>query len=202
MNFRFKFSIILVLLGVMTAVMSFRGKNAGRKAPEEILQVILNDDFTLSPDELAAVLVRQDTGFRLLDIRTPERYKEMSLPGAINIPIENFLDKSYAYLFSVASMKTVIYSDDDLLSNQAWMLAMQKGYPNIFMLMGGITAWDSTIMNSAFTGESISPAQNAVFERRYKARRMTNEWNLLPDSLKAGYFSDRFSKERRLVGGC
>ncbi len=202
MNFRFKFSIILVLLGAMTAVMSFRGKMAGRKAPEEILQVILKDDFTLSPDELAAVLVRQDTGFRLLDIRSPERYKEMSLPGAINIPMENFLDKSYASLFSTASVKAVIYSDNDLLSNQAWMLAMQKGYPNIFMLMGGVPAWDSIIMNSAFTGRSISPAENAVFERRYKARRMTKEWNHLPDSLKAGYFADRFSKERRLVGGC
>lgn len=202
MNFRFKFSIILVLLGVMTAIMSFSGKNARQKTPEEILQAILKDDFTLSPDELAAMLARQDTGFQLVDIRSPEHYQKMSLPGGINIPLENLLDDSYSSLFTRESMKTVFYSDNDLLSNQAWMLAMQKGYSNIFLLLGGLPAWDSIIMKSAFTGDSITPAENAVFEKRYKARRMTNEWNNLPDSLKISYFRAKLSKEQELVGGC
>jgi hypothetical protein len=57
-------------------------------------------------------------------------------------------------------------------------------------------------MLSEFRGNKITPRENALFETRYKARRLFNEWNSMSDSLKAGFYKAKKKKERELVGGC
>ena len=186
MNFRYQFSIILVVLGIISAIMSFGGNNKDLTAPEEILPRLLAGDYRLSPDELAGILADQDSGFQIIDTRVAEDYRAMSLPGAVHLPIEILLEASNESLFTLADLKTVFYSNDELAATQAWMLAMQKGYRNLYVLEGGLAAWDSLVMKSKFEGEKITARENILFEKRYKARRQVVQWNAMPDSLKAG----------------
>lgn len=202
MNFRYKFSIVLILLGLISAIMSFGGKNSSSIPAEEILTILLKGDYAISPDELAGMVVEQDSGVRLVDVRNPDQYKNLSIPGAVNIPLSSLLIPENEKLISISDMKIIFYSDDELLSTQAWMLAMQKGYSNIFLLRGGLNEWDHIIMNSQFEGEKISAQQNALFEKRFKARRMFTNWNAMPDSLKAGFYEAKQKKDKELVGGC
>jgi hypothetical protein len=51
-------------------------------------------------------------------------------------------------------------------------------------MQGGLNSWFETVMNSEFTGEKISAKENALFESRMKARRLFNDVNSMPDSLK------------------
>ncbi len=202
MNFRYKFSIVLILLGLISAIMSFGGKNTSSISAEEILTILLKGDYAISPDELAGMVVEQDSGVRVVDVRNPDQYKNLSIPGAVNIPLSSLLITENEKMISISDMKIIFYSDDELLSTQAWMLAMQKGYSNIFLLRGGLNEWDNIIMNSQFEGDKITAQQNSLFEKRFKARRIFTNWNSMPDSLKAGFYEAKQKKDKELVGGC
>ncbi len=201
MNFRYKFSIVLIVLGLISVIMSFGGKNSTTIPPEEILTRLSSGVHLLPADGMAEILVNE-AGIQSVDVRNPDRYKKASIPGAINIPLSEILESKYESLFENDSLKTVFYSDDELLSSQAWILCSQKGINNLYILGGGLAAWDSIVMNSEFEGETISAEQNALFEKRYKARRLYVQWNAMPDSLKAGFFAAKQVRDKELVGGC
>jgi hypothetical protein len=57
-------------------------------------------------------------------------------------------------------------------------------------------------MNSSFSGEIISPRENAIYETRFRARRFFTEINSLPDSMRLQYAESRRQAEKELDGGC
>jgi hypothetical protein len=57
-------------------------------------------------------------------------------------------------------------------------------------------------MESNFSGDRITAAENAIFEVRYRARDFFNRMNSLPDSLKLAFLEVKRQKEAELVGGC
>ncbi len=202
MNFRYKFSLVLIILGILSAIMSFGGKKSFSLSPEEILAIMTNEEYSFSADELAEMLVEEDSGIQVVDVRSPEEYKSMSIPGAISIPFPQLLQEEYSPILVTETQKTVFYSADENLSTLAWILSMQKGYSNLYILEGGLNEWDSLIMRSSFQGEKITSQENTLFEKRYKARRLFTSWNAMPDSLKAGFFAAKQKKDKELVGGC
>jgi rhodanese-related sulfurtransferase len=186
----------------MTAIMSFGGKKSNSLAPEKVLETLLNGNYFLNADQLAQVIVDQDSATQIIDVSNPDKYKSQSIPGAINIPLEKILQPGSKRYFESETIKSVFYSDDQNLTLQAWMLSIQQGYPNLYILKGGLSDWDSIVMRSSFSGEKISPQENALFEKRYKARRLFQQWNAMSDSLKASFFAAKKIKDKELVGGC
>jgi hypothetical protein len=69
-------------------------------------------------------------------------------------------------------------------------------------MKGGLNEWFNTVMNSSFTGERISARENALFETRTRARRMFNEMNSMPDSLKIKFIQSKHLAIKKLDGGC
>jgi hypothetical protein len=67
---------------------------------------------------------------------------------------------------------------------------------------GGLSSWFDEIMESSFSGEKISAGENALFEIRYRARRLFNEFNSMPDSVKLKFLSSKKFDPRKLDGGC
>lgn len=202
MNFRYRFSIVLIVLGLLSLIMSFGGKKSSSLPAEEILTLLLNEEFVISPDDLAGLVTESDSGIQIIDIREPEEYKKLSIPGAINIPFALILLPDNASLLQDEKTTKILYADADSPAKEAWILAMQKGYRNLQIVNGGMNAWDSIVMNSKFEGEKITAHENAIFERRYKARRLFSQWNAISDSGKAGFFTAKKEKDRQLVGGC
>ncbi len=202
MSFRYKFSIVLIVLGLISVIMSFGGKSNAFTPPEKILGTLLSGTYSISPDKLAVMIVSQDSGMQIVDVRSPEQYKSGSIPGAVNIPLANLLEPGYKTTLSSRDTKTIFVDRDGMLSTQAWMLCTQKAYKGLFILGGGLEEWETIIMKSKFEGETISPEENALFEKRYQARRLFVQWNSMPDSLKTGFFAAKSKKDKELVGGC
>ena len=69
-------------------------------------------------------------------------------------------------------------------------------------MKGGLNEWFNKVMNSSFTGETISPRENALFETRTRAAKMFTEINSLPDSLKTKFYEAKHLSARKLDGGC
>ncbi len=202
MSFRYKFSIVLVILGFIAMIMSLGGRNSGSVQPEDILMKLMSGEYRITADELALMIVEEDSTLQLVDLRNPLSYRRSSIPGAVNIPFPTLLVPGSEKWFKNKVVKTVFYASDELISTKAWMLAMQKGYQGLYLLKGGLKEWNNVVMESEFTGDKITARENALFEKRYMARRLFKQWNEMPDSLKAGFFAAKQMKEKELVGGC
>ena len=202
MNFRFRFSIVLICLGLVAAIMSFRDTQRSGIPPREILGILLSGENVFNADQVAKFVIEEDSGIQFVDIRPFEEFQKQSIPGALNIPFKDLLNPSNISSLDNKSLKTILYENNDRISTQAWILAMQSGYRNTYILKSGLAEWDSIVMLSEFKGDKITPRENAIFEVRYKARRLFRDWNAMPDSLKAGFYAANQKKEKELVGGC
>jgi rhodanese-related sulfurtransferase len=151
---------------------------------------------------VARLLNNEDSTIQIIDLRSPGEYRYSYIPGAINIPFESFLDEEYQGYIDQAELKNILYSNGDIISSQAWMYASQMGFGSIKVMKGGMNEWYRTVMLSEFSGNRISPRENALYENRYRARKFFIQMNSLPDSLKTTFLAARKAKEMELVGGC
>ncbi|MGE5418685.1 MAG: rhodanese-like domain-containing protein, partial [Chloroflexota bacterium] len=124
-----------------------------------------------------------------------------TLPGAVNVPYENFLKKDIsAYLGK--GVNNILFSNGDTQAAYAFVLANGLKHSNVYIMKGGMNAWFDVVMNSSFSGERISARENALFETRTKAKRLFTEMNSLPDSLKVKLLASKQLDAKKLDGGC
>ena len=100
-------------------------------------------DFLKQPDINKGVMdYRSTNGAVLLDVRTPQEYREGHIPGSKNVPLQR-LDK----ISSVADIKNVplfVYCYSGGRSRQATYLQQHMGYTNV-QNIGGIAAYSGKV---------------------------------------------------------
>jgi rhodanese-related sulfurtransferase len=156
----------------------------------------------VSVDQVAKYLVTEDSTVMIYDLRTPEEYKHMNIPGSVNIPYSDLLNDENDLSLSDRNIKKIFYSNGDFESNYAYTIARGLNNRNVYVMKGGMNEWFNTVMNSSFTGDRISARENALFETRFRARKIFTDINSLPDSLKVKYFEARHIAATKLDGGC
>ena len=85
---------------------------------------------------------RQREGALLLDVRTPQEYREGHIPGSKNVPLQT-IDK----ISSVADNKNIplfVYCYSGGRSRQATSMLQHMGYTNV-QNIGGITAYSGKV---------------------------------------------------------
>ena len=96
-------------------------------------------DFLKQPDINKGAMEYRDTnGAVLLDVRTPQEYREGHIPGSKNVPLQQ-LDK----ISSVADNKNIplfVYCYSGGRSRQAVSYLQHMGYSNVNNI-GGIAAY-------------------------------------------------------------
>jgi|APFre7841882724_1041349.scaffolds.fasta_scaffold21900_2 rhodanese-related sulfurtransferase len=81
----------------------------------------------------------------VLDVRTPEEFKEGHIKNAINYNVLDSMsfDKQISQLKK--NKKYLIYCKSGKRSGKALIMMQQKGFKNLYHLSGGITAWTQEI---------------------------------------------------------
>jgi rhodanese-related sulfurtransferase len=202
MNTREKFSVGLVSLGLILTILPSSSGVSFTVKPQKLLSEVLDENTYLSVDQVARYVVTEDSTIQLIDLRTPDEFMNMNIPGSINIPYNELLEKDPGLFLRSGNAKNVFYSNGDLESNYAFTIAKGINYQNVYVMKGGLNEWYKTIMNSSFTGERITPRENALFEIRSKAKKLFSELNSLPDSLKLKFIEAKHSAAKKLDGGC
>lgn len=202
MNPRIKISVFLISLGLITAFVPFKHNKANQLSPFELLKKSLDAQYIISVDKLARFVVNEDSTVLIIDLRSHEEYKAFNIPGSINIPYKELLNKDFGGYLDQDEMKNILYSNGNILASQAWALCASMGYNNNYIVQGGMNEWYKTVMNSNFSGERITARENAIFETRFRVRKLFTEMNSLPDSLKMKFVEAKRKKERQLDGGC
>ena len=100
-------------------------------------------DFLKQPDINRGVTEYRNTnGAVLLDVRTPQEYREGHIPGSKNVPLQR-LDK----ISSVADNKNIplfVYCYSGSRSRQAVSMLQHMGYTNV-QNIGGIAAYSGKV---------------------------------------------------------
>lgn len=202
MNTRIKISVILVGMGLILAFLPFNASRTFRLKPTELLSKSLSNEIYFTVDQVARFVNNEDSTLQLIDLRSEKEYKVCNIPGSVNIPFEDFLNPDWQAYLNQPGMKIIFYGNGDLIANSAWTIASGLGYEACFVMKGGLNEWYKTVMLTQFSGEKITPRENALFENRFKARKIFTEINSLPDSIKAQFMEAKRLKESQLDGGC
>ncbi|MDX2444979.1 MAG: rhodanese-like domain-containing protein [Bacteroidales bacterium] len=197
-----KISILLVGLGFLLVIFPGSGPYSFNVDPTSLTSSVFDDNSFFSADQVAGFVVAEDSTIQLIDLRSKAEFNSFSIPGSLNIPFNEFFESRPETWLYNKSARYVFYSNNDVNSSYALVLARGLGYENSFVMKGGLNEWFEKVMNSKFSGERISPRENALFETRSKAKRFFTEINSLPDSLKLKYAESRRQAERELDGGC
>ena len=95
--------------------------------------------------EEAAEIMEKESGYIILDVRTPEEFAEKHIPGALNIPNEAIGTDEIPELPDKQQL-ILVYCRSGNRSKQASEKLVAQGYTNI-VEFGGINDW---------TGETVS----------------------------------------------
>lgn len=202
MNTREKYSAALLCIGVILALLPLSGSRSFTVRPEKLLSEMLDKDTWLSVDQVARFVVSEDSSVRIIDLRNPDDYKKLNIPGSINMPYNTFLDKDPAALLNNGKARNIFYSNGDMESNYALVIARGLNIRNVYAMKGGLNEWFATVMNSSFKGERISARENALYETRTRAKKLFTELNSMPDSLKLKFLLSKQLTATKLDGGC
>ncbi len=202
MNARQKYSIGLVCIGLILALLPLSASRSFTVKPQKLLSEVMDQNTYYNVDQVAKFVVTEDSSVQIIDLRTPEEFRAFNIPGSINIPYGKFLDKDPGSILNNGKQVTIFYSNGDFNSNYALAIAKGLNLKNTFVMKGGLNEWFNTIMNSNFTGTRITARENALFETRTRARNMFNEMNSMPDSLKMKFIESKHLAAKKLDGGC
>lgn len=92
----------------------------------------------ISMDEAVAIM-EQESGYIILDVRTPEEFAEKHIPNAINVPNENIGTDEISQLPDKDQL-IMVYCRSGRRSKEAAEKLVKLGYTNI-VEFGGIVDW-------------------------------------------------------------
>ena len=104
-----------------------------------------NSGYTQISMQEAVSMMQEESGYIILDVRTPEEFSERHIPDAINIPNEVIGNEEIAELPDKEQI-ILVYCRSGNRSKQASEKLAALGYTNVYEF-GGIIDW---------TGETVS----------------------------------------------
>jgi len=144
-------------------------ENHRELAPEKLLYELDDQSRFLSPDQVAELIISQDPTLLLVDVRDKEEFDTFSLIGAIHIPLKDILAKENEQYFNREALQVVFYSNDDVKSEQAWLLNKRAEYMNMFILKGGLNQWTKDIMQPKEPASTASQDEFDLYNFRQAA---------------------------------
>lgn len=88
-------------------------------------------------DELAFRIIDKDETIQVFDFRPSVQFDSLSLPGSVNITIDNLFEKETRKMLSLKNKKNVFIAGDEMTAAKSLFAATELGYENIFVLKGG-----------------------------------------------------------------
>jgi sulfur-carrier protein adenylyltransferase/sulfurtransferase len=203
--------LTLVLL-IMAVIIAFVPQNTTRPyklTAAQLLEEIRTGTQFISPDEVADKIVKKDPSIQMIDVRNPRDFDQFSLPGAINIPLQDILSENHFDILNQGTKMNIFFSNGSTEANEAWLLTRQLGYQNNYVLQGGLNYWMETVLNPLKPGSLSSNDEIAKYDFR-KAASMAlgggNATSLAPASAsptatpKPGVVPVK--KKKKASGGC
>lgn len=160
------YSILVFIMVIFTAMLIRWIASPGYKMQNtDVLAAVTSDESRLLPWQLHD-MIRNNTlkDYLLVDLRTPEMYNSGTLPGAVNIPIENILDKKTLRELRKAGKPVILFCGDQTRSSVAQVLLRGKGFEDLKILANGYFYVKAHILDEFQPASAFSASENARFD--------------------------------------
>jgi rhodanese-related sulfurtransferase len=141
METRKKFSLMLLLLALLLAILPLSANRSFILKPDKLLSDVLNKEVSFTVDQVAEFIVKEDSTVQLIDLRSPEEFRKQTIPGAVNIPYPDFIKKDPEIYLSNKNIKNIFYSNGGIESAYALVYTRGLGYKNSYVMKGGVSEW-------------------------------------------------------------
>jgi rhodanese-related sulfurtransferase len=162
-------TLILLILALVIALVPQNTTRPYKLTAAQLLAEIRTGTQFISPDEVADKIIQKDPSIQLIDVRNPREFDMFSLPGAINVPLQDILSEGNTDILNQGTRMNIFYSNGSTEANEAWLLTRQLGYQNNYVLQGGLNFWLETILNPTKPGSVISNDEIARYDFRKAA---------------------------------
>ncbi len=203
-------TLVLLILAVIIALVPQNTTRPYKLTAEQLLAEIRTGTQFISPDEVADQIIKKDPSIQLIDVRNPREFDQYSLPGAINIPLQDILSEQNVDLVNQSTRMNIFYSNGSTEANEAWMLTRQLGYQNNYVLQGGLNYWVETVLNPQLPGTAVSNDEIARYDFRKAASVALGGGSvttLTPSAVSSGSGTPKpgvvpVKKKKKAAGGC
>lgn len=203
---RLLLAAVLIPLGLIIAAVPYNTTKPYKLTADQLLSEVISETQFISADEIAKMVIEKNPSLQLIDVRSLAEFEKYSLPGAINIPLENLLKNEWTAYLDQDIKINVFYANGTVKANQAWMLTRQLGYKNNYVMQGGLNYWMEAIINPA-PPDNLNPNEEfARYEFRKGASQALGGVELVPtseDKSKPLIPAIRPKTKKQMVqGGC
>jgi rhodanese-related sulfurtransferase len=161
---------LLVVLALILALLP--QKKAYEEMPAtELLKQVTSPARFISPDIVADRLIKKDPSMLLVDVRNIDLYKEYSIPGAVNIPLQEIMKTENQELISQEGIDVIFFSTGEIQADQAWIVSKRKGLEGIYVMKGGLNDWFSYFFIVQPPAETASSEEIALYQFRSAVRQ-------------------------------
>jgi rhodanese-related sulfurtransferase len=151
----------------------------------------------ISSDELAFRITDQDPSVLLVDVRPAAVFAKSSLPGAVNVPIDDLFGRSLPGALLEKTEKKVFYGDDEEEGQKAATVARLLGFENVAVLQGGLGEFTRTVLDARVPPQLPDGSDGETLAFRAEAARQ------ITDAIKARANAAPVErKPKKIVGGC
>lgn len=141
-------ALILFSILILAVIISKFSSGHYGSSNADVLRLSTSEGFIMDYAELHAATKNAGAGMHdmlFIDLRSAAEFSDGHIPGAINVPARELLEKAYKSLFSSDKTK-VLYSDQEMVTVHAAMLLLGKGYSAIRILPGNYDIMESHIL--------------------------------------------------------
>jgi rhodanese-related sulfurtransferase len=120
-------------------------RSVGKSIP-----LITNGQDIIYPEDVALIAEAGDQAYYIIDLRSPVEFQKSHIGPATNIPIQKILDQETQNLFKKLvkdSIIVVLYGQDQLQANSAWMILKQLGFDNLRVMPGGFDYYSASSLD-------------------------------------------------------
>jgi rhodanese-related sulfurtransferase len=127
---------------------------------QELASMVDGEVDHVTPEELADWLIAGRSDYRLIDLRSAADYAVYHIPTAEQMAVADLPGAELP-----RDEKLVLYSAEGLHSAQAWFLLEAKQYPAVYILLGGLKAWQEHVVFPEAPGPNAAPAERVAFAK-------------------------------------
>lgn len=158
---------IILLVGLALILALLPQKKAYEELPAtELLKQVSSSARFISPDVVADRLIQNDPSMLLVDVRTTNLFQEYSIPGAVNIPLQEIMRPENQEILSQEGIDIIFFSSGDVQADQAWIVTRRKGLDHIYVMKGGLNDWFKNFFMVQPPAETASSEEIALYQFR------------------------------------
>jgi rhodanese-related sulfurtransferase len=136
---RKRIGILAIILGIAAAFIGNPSNTT--KTSVNIKEIALkseNDVNGVTVNDLSSWIIKGNMHYRLVDLRNESEY---NIPTSENISVGSLVNSDLK-----RNDRIILYSNDDIVSSQAWFILKSAKFKSVYILKGGLEVWKNEVI--------------------------------------------------------